>query len=39
MASYHIFGSQGPALSLTTTCDTLIQSYLQHPARHLTAHS
>lgn len=29
MASHHIFGSQGPALSLVATCETLIQSCLK----------
>ncbi len=33
MTSHHIFGSQGPALSLMTTCETLTESYLKHPAR------
>jgi AcrR family transcriptional regulator len=28
MASHHIFGSQGPALALTPTCETLIRAHL-----------
>lgn len=33
MASHHIFGSQGPALSLLATCETLTESYLKHKVR------
>ncbi|HEX7822079.1 MAG TPA: TetR/AcrR family transcriptional regulator [Sphingobium sp.] len=33
MTSHHIFGSQGPALSLMSTCETLTESYLKHPVR------
>jgi len=29
IATHHIFGSQGPAQSLTVTCDALIQSHLE----------
>lgn len=31
MATHHVFGSQGPALALTRTCDALIDAHL---ARH-----
>lgn len=33
MASHHIFGSQGPALSLMATCEALTQSYQKQAVR------
>jgi len=29
IASYHVFGSQGPAVSLIDTCETLVASHIQ----------
>lgn len=34
IATHHIFGSQGPAQSLTATCNALIEAHLKRPIRH-----